>query len=253
MIERYAFRYTEYLMQQRWKQAVFAPAADDVLQSDMLARLTGAPMLQGVPKLLKLGILTEQNTPLFEQYIPLVETYGADAVRCALVLNPKCSIDDDVLFTSGWRQADKVWQLTHKMGNNIDIQNAAYYPLLTALQKKDFKAALIELNTLIKTEHAFSKELLLFIYPFMPHLVTRVCGDIHLQMADFWADLMQMHLPQRLFIEINGKSVMSFFTQEIDEQKIIKQALSFDKIQNKIKGKPRIIFIPRKGINIVVS
>ena len=86
MKERYAFRYNEFLQQQKETGKIFA--SDNCLNAllcDVDCRYKGKEFINGNAAFSKLGVRVNGNLNLTGNLDFLTDTYGADAVRIALI------------------------------------------------------------------------------------------------------------------------------------------------------------------------
>ena len=256
--KRYAFRYAEYLAQQRWTGFSFVhkDGFSCPLEEDISNRMTGQPFQTGRKvRLLKLGILSTEKMPREINASEWADDFGADAVRLALFLE-RGKITDTKL-TAHWRFMQKAGLLFDgqnlKMPTKKQLQNPLFYPIIENWQKNNLKNALIATKRAVNVS-ADPSVTLFFLYPFCPHVATYYRPDIHEKMASFYVKIKQIKVPAVYFIEINGKWCGSFYPASGDEQKIIKEALSLSELQNKIKNRKikDVVFIKGKGINFVV-
>lgn len=248
MKERYAFRYNEYLQQEFEHGKVFDFSVQkDLLLSDVDARFHGAPVVTGDSPLSKLGIRFTQDSKKLHDLVDLTDTYGADAVRIAVIEG--LPLNDENL-TGCWRFIGNLWRLLKTSSFDVAQSDLDVY---RCLQSHDYQKALIALKSLIKTE-LIGNDILMLCYAFMPHLILSFDQKIHEKMKDFSHQLENMQLSSKLFIEINGKNVMDFYPDFDKKEEIIKQALSFEQIKRKIQDRKikQTIFIPNKGVNFVV-
>ena len=248
MKERYAFRYNEFIQQQKEAGKLFSlESFSDALLSDVDFRFQGKEFENGESPFFKLGVHVNGNLNFKGDLNFLADTYGADALRIALIEN--MSLTDQNL-TGCWRFIGNFWRLLKTMRLHQELSDFKVYE---SIQKKDYGQTLIDLKSAIKQEN-IGKDIFKLSYPFMPHLILSFEQDIHEQMPIFYKSIQTMTLPNKMFVQVNGKRVLDFYTRLEEKQEIIDEVLSFDKIKSKIKGKSvkRIIFIPKKGVNIVV-
>ena len=250
MKERYAFRYNEYLQQQAQKGKVFAldGTGGNALFNDIAARLQGKAFVSGISSFSKLGIQCDGDFQDSDEIIPLADIYGADAVRLALVEGLPLT---DENLTGCWRFIGNLW---YDLKTNLRTAELCDKAVYKSLQQSNYKQALIDLKTLIKTKH-YTEDILCLSYPFMPHLALYFDKDIHQKMKGFYASLQSKIINNKYFIQVNGKCVMDFYPTNTEKEQIIREALSFSKIACKIKNKSvqNVIFIPNKGVNFVVK
>ena len=255
MTERYAFRYTEFLIGQREKNKIFADLkGDNPLTADICARFKGLPFAEGDAPLAQFGIRVLQDDKSLQGLSDDVADYGVDALRTVLLEN-KIPLSHNQK-AAGWRLADKVWHILKQtdLGNPTDWNIPNFYPVINALQNQNWKEAWLCLKTVLNTDKV-PAGVAFGIYPFMPHLVQNLYPDIHLKMHDFFDFIQHKKLPPCYFVEINGKRICDFYPSDKEDfEKIQKEALSFPLVQNKIKDKEiqKIINISGKGINFVV-
>ena len=255
MTERYAFRYTEFLIGQKETDKVFADtSSENPLIADICARFKGAHFVNGKASLSALGIRIQKNDKSLQKVAEDVADYGADALRVATLEN-KLPLSHNQK-AAGWRLADKLWLLLKEKDLSAPDNwlLKTFYPTIETLQNQDFKNAWFCLKTILNADHVPSG-VAFGIYPFMPHLVQSIYPNIHSKMPTFWKFIQSIKLPPRYFIEINGKRICDFYpTYSSDFEKIKKEALSFLSVQNKINGKEikNSIHILGKGINFVI-
>ncbi|MBO5997528.1 MAG: hypothetical protein J6P93_03285 [Alphaproteobacteria bacterium] len=255
MIERYAFRYTEYQIGLLEKGKMFSDtAADSALMADIANRFLGAPFINGDAPLAVFGIKVPARDEKLQKLTEDVADYGADALRTVLLEN-KMPLSHPQK-AAGWRFADKVWHILKQMdlGNPTDWDKQGFYPVIDALQKQNWKQAWILLKTILNADKVPSG-VGFGVYPFMPHLVQSLYPDIHGKMSDFWRFIEQKKLPPRYFVEVNGRRVCDFYPTDINDfEKTKKESLNFSAVQNKIKGKQvqKVINVSGKGLNFVV-
>ena len=255
MTERYAFRYTEFLIGQKEENKIFADAEkENPLTADIFARFKGNLFIDGKSPLALFGIRVPTDDKNMQELIPDVADYGADALRVVLLEN-KLPLTHPQK-TAGWRLADKLWLAFKQMplGDLQEWDNQIFYPVIEALQQKDFKRAWVDLKTILNMDNV-PPAIVFGLYPFMPHLVQSLYPEIHSKMPKFWSFIQSKKLPPRYFVEINGRRVCDFYPTDISNfEKIKKESLSFTAIQNKIKGRKiqKVINISGKGINFVV-
>lgn len=255
MTERYAFRYTEFLIGQAQKDKVFADAiGDNPLIADIDARLRGLSFAKGQAPLIAFGIQVLTDDEILQKIKVDTTDYGADALRVALLENKKPLSHNQK--AAAWRLVDKLWHLLKQadLGDVGAWDATDFYPVIEALQSKDYKNAWIHLKTILNAD-IVPAGVAFGIYPFMPHLVQSLYPNIHSKMKDFFIFIKSKKLPPRYFIEFNGKRLGDFYpTNSSDFEKIKKEALSFPFVQNKIKGKEikKVINISGKGLNFVV-
>ena len=255
MTERYAFRYTEFLIGQKEENKIFADAEkENPLTADIFARFKGNLFVDGKSPLALFGIRVTTDDKSLQELMLDVADYGADASRVVLLEN-KLPLTHPQK-TAGWRLADKLWHLLEQtsLGEPQDWDNQLFYPVIEALQQSDFKRAWVDLKTILNMDNV-PTGVAFGLYPFMPHLVQSLYPDIHSKMPKFWSFVQSKKLPPRYFVEINGRRIYDFYpTDTGDFEKIKKESLSFPAIQNKIKGRKiqKVINIFGKGINFVV-
>ena len=248
MKERYAFRYNEFLQQQKETGKIFA--SDNCLNAllcDVDYRYKGKEFIHGNAAFSKLGVRVNGNLNLTGNLDFLTDTYGADAVRIALIEELPLT---DANLTGCWRFVGNLWRLLKQEKLNANFSDLKIYE---CIQNKNYEQALIALKSAIK-HGKIGRDIFKLCYPFMPHLILSFNPEIHSQMMSFWQDVWKMSFVKKMFVEINGKKVLDFYPKTKEKQEIIEEVLSFDKIKRKITDKPikRIIFIPEKGVNFVV-
>ena len=248
MTDRYAFRYVETTVQSSWRNSFWAEGTN--LLDDVSARFEGEKVIFkdiSAPALYW-GVLTPvcEEKPAFE----LVDSYGADAVRLAMLQPGGLS---EQTLTGAWRLMNALWLgLRDKTEIAPEWKDKELVPALHALQKEDFSDLLIHLKSLFHRGPRAS--LLPLLYPFIPHLITHLIPDIQTRMSSFYQRWKTQQLPPVLFIEINGERIADFVPNSLENEEIKKEALSFPVVQHKINGRPvcDVKIIPLKGVNFVI-
>lgn len=249
MKERYAFRYNEFLQQRKEQGKIFEKEKSlNVLLCDVKARFQGKGFVKGDSSLSKLGVRVNGTFSLPENWKELTDMYGADALRIALIENIPLS---DENLTGCWRFIGNLWRTLQAY--NLMTNDMSDYVVYETLKKGDYKQVLLALKSAIKNNQ-IGRDIFKLCYPFMPHLILSFVQDIHEQMPAFYKDIQTKALPNKMFIEVNGKRIMDFYAEAKDKQEFIDEVLSFGRIKRKITNKSikRIIFIPQKGVNIVI-
>ena len=255
MTERYAFRYTEFLIGQTEKNKVFVTDENDnPLIGDIKSRFKGLPFVDGLAPLSFFGVRVLKDDKNIQSLSDDVADYGADALRVALLENKKPLSHNQK--AAAWRLVDKLWHILKRVdfGNPDDWDKSDFYPVISSLQAGDYKRAWIDLKTILSMEKV-PAGVAFGVYPFMPHLIQSLYPDIHSKMPDFWNFIQSKKLPPCYFIEVNGRRVCDFYPSDgANLEKIQKEALSFSVVQNKTKGKAiqKVINISGKGLNFVV-
>ena len=255
MTERYAFRYTEFLIGQTEENKLFATGENDnPLIADIDARFKGMIFVEGQSPLSSFGIRVSKDDKIMQSLSNDVADYGADALRVALLEN-KMPLSHNQK-AAAWRLVDKLWHILKQvdLGGPTDWDKSDFYPVINSLQAGDYRRAWIDLKTILSMDKV-PAGVAFDVYPFMPHLVQSLHTDIHSKMPDFWHFIQSKKLPSCYFIEINGRRVCDFYPKnETDFEKIQKEALSFPAVQNKIENRAiqKVINISGKGLNFVV-
>ena len=255
MTERYAFRYTEFLIEQTEQDKIFACATgDNPLLADIEARLKGIAFGKGQAPLAAFGIRVQLDDENLQKIKADTADYGADALRVALLEN-KMPLSHNQK-AAAWRLVGKLWHILKQadLGDVKKWDTTDFYPVIESFQSEDYKSAWIHLKTILNADNV-PTGVAFGVYPFMPHLVQSLYPSIHSKMGNFFAFIKSKKLPPRYFVEINGRRVGDFYPiNSTDFEKIKKEALSFPFVQNKISGKEikKVINISGKGLNFVV-
>ena len=154
MTERYAFRYTEYLIGQKEENKIFADVPDkNPLLADIGARFKGVPFDEGKAPLALFGIHVSQSNDDLQKLSADVADYGADALRVA-VLENKLPLTHQQK-AAGWRLVGNLWHILKQtpLGVPQDWDNQTFYPVVESLQQKDFKRAWVDLKTILNADN----------------------------------------------------------------------------------------------------
>ena len=110
MTERYAFRYTEYLIGQKEESKIFADVSDEnPLLADIGARFRGMPFDEGKAPLALFGIRVPLSDDGLQKLSADVADYGADALRVAILEN-KLPLTHQQK-AAGWRLVGNLWHI----------------------------------------------------------------------------------------------------------------------------------------------